>query len=144
MQQFLSLWEYVKVKFYTKTMSMIKGDLILPLTMLWKISTIIPISICTHDLGKYQHPSVWSNKEKRSWPWCYSKVSFKLPVLLNDLVWIIPKSLYQTTRSIAEKNDRTLLFQGCHGHFLGSIKQPGLDIWKKSLLNNQYYLFFKF
>ena len=24
-----------------------------------------------------------------------------------------------------------------------SIKQPGLDIWKKYLLNDQYYFFFK-
>ena len=24
-----------------------------------------------------------------------------------------------------------------------SIKGPGLDIWKKSLSNNQYYLFFQ-
>ena len=45
------------------------------------------------------------------------------------------------TRSISEKIDRTLLFQGCHGQFLGSIKRPGLDIWKKSLLNDKYFLF---
>ena len=25
-----------------------------------------------------------------------------------------------------------------------STKRPGLDIWKKSLLNDQHYLFFKF
>ena len=40
-----------------------------------------------------------------------------------------------------KKIDRTVLFQGCHSQFLGSIKRPDLDIWKKSLLNNQYYLF---
>jgi len=74
----------------------------------------------------------------------YSKLSIKGPVLLNNLVWIFPKSLYQTTRSISEKFDCTVLFQGYHGQFLGSIKWPGLDIWKKCLLNDQYYLFFKF
>ena len=79
----------------------------------------------------------------RSWT-MYSKVSIKRPVLLNDLVWIFQKSLYLMTRSISEKIDRTVLFQGCHGQFLVSIKWPGLDIWKKSLLNDQYYLFFKF
>ena len=45
------------------------------------------------------------------------------------------------TRSISEKNDCTVLFQGCQGQFLVSIKQPGLGIWKKSLLDDQYYLF---
>ena len=35
------------------------------------------------------------------------------------------------------------LLQGHHSQFLVFIKQPGLDIWKKSLLNNQYYLFFQ-
>ena len=79
----------------------------------------------------------------RSWT-MYSKFSIKRPVLLNDLVWIFQKSLYLMTRSISEKIDRTVLFQGCHGQFLVSIKWPGLDIWKKSLLNDQYYLFFKF
>ena len=48
------------------------------------------------------------------------------------------------TRSISDKIDRTVLFQSCHCQFLGSIKQPGLDNWKKSLLNDQYYIFFKF
>ena len=43
---------------------------------------------------------------------------------------------------MSEKMDRTNLFQGCLGQFLVSIKQPGLDIWKKSLLNDQYNLFF--
>ena len=42
---------------------------------------------------------------------------------------------------MSEKIDHTVLFQGCHCQFLGSIKQPGLDNWKKSLSNNQYYLF---
>ena len=74
----------------------------------------------------------------------YSMVSIKLPGLSNKLVWIFSKSLYLTTRSISENNDCTALFQGCHGQFLVSIKQPGLDIWKKSLLNNQYHLSFKF
>ena len=74
----------------------------------------------------------------------YPKLSIKHPVLLNDLVWIFPKSLYETTRSISEKFDRTVLFQSCHDQFLDSIKRLGLDIWINSLLNNQYYLFFKF
>ena len=71
----------------------------------------------------------------------YSEVSIKRRVLLN--FWIFPKNLYYSTRSIPENIDRTVLFQGCHGQFLVSIKQPGLDIWKKSILNDQYYLFFK-
>ena len=74
----------------------------------------------------------------------YSKLSIKLPVPLNDLDWIFTKSPYYTTRSISEKIDHTLLFQGCHSQFLGSIKRPGLVIWQTSLLNNNYYLFFKF
>ena len=32
-----------------------------------------------------------------------------------------------------KKINCTVLFQGCHSQFLGSIKQPGLDIWKKSI-----------
>ena len=40
-----------------------------------------------------------------------------------------------------KKIDHTVLFQGRHGQFLVSIKQPGLDIWKKSQSHNQYYLF---
>ena len=35
--------------------------------------------------------------------------------------------------SSQKKNDRTVLFQCCHGQFLGSIKQPGQAIWKKSI-----------
>ena len=46
------------------------------------------------------------------------------------------------TRSISEKIDRTVLFQGCHGQFLVCIKQPGLGIFEKNLLNDQYYIFF--
>ena len=46
------------------------------------------------------------------------------------------------TRSISEKINGTVLSQGCNGQFLVCIKQPCLDIWKKSLLNDQYYLFF--
>ena len=38
--------------------------------------------------------------------------------------------------------DCIALFEACHSQSLGSIKQPGLDIWKtKSLLNDQYYFF---
>ena len=48
------------------------------------------------------------------------------------------------TRSISEKIDSTVAFQGCQGQFLVSIKQPGLGIWKKSLLDDQYYLFSSF
>ena len=70
----------------------------------------------------------------------YSEVSIKRPVHLNNLVWIFPKSLYQMTRSISEKNDRTVLFTYL---LTVSIKRPGLDIWKKSLLNNPYYIFFQ-
>ena len=67
-------------------------------------------------------------------------VSIKCPTLLNDLVWTFLKGLYQTTRSIPEKIDRIVLFQGYHGQFLVS-KRPGPGIWKKSLLNDQYYIF---
>jgi hypothetical protein len=49
-----------------------------------------------------------------------------------------------TVQFQVKSNDRTVIFQGRHSQFLVSIKRPGLDIWKKSLLNNQYYLFFKF
>ena len=35
----------------------------------------------------------------------------------------------------------TVLFKSRHGQFLVSIKQPGLDIWKKSLSIDQYYFF---
>ena len=52
----------------------------------------------------------------------YSKLSIKRPglnfskkSLLNDQVHL-------------KKSDRPVLFQGCHGQFLGSIKRPGLDI----------------
>ena len=62
------------------------------------------------------------------------------PVLLNDLVRIFPKNFYQTT---SEEIGRTFLLQGRHGQFLVYIKQPGLNIWKKSLFDNQYYLFFQ-
>ena len=62
--------------------------------------------------------------------------------LLNDLVWIFPKSIYQTTRLISEKIDRTVLFQGCHGQFLVSIKRSGLDIWKKISIKRPVLSFF--
>ena len=45
------------------------------------------------------------------------------------------------TRSISEKIDYTVLFQGCHGQILNDL------VWvfcKKSISNNEYYLFFKF
>ena len=74
----------------------------------------------------------------------YSKVSIKHPVLLKDLVWIFPKISIKRPGPSQKKIDPTVLFQGCHGQFLVSIKLPGLDIWKKSLLNDQYYIFFKF
>ena len=63
----------------------------------------------------------------------YSKVSIKLPVLLNILFWNFLKS------TISEKIYRTFLFMYL---LTVSIKHPGLDFLKKSLLNNQYYLFF--
>ena len=70
---------------------------------------------------------VWWRPKWIQWG-VYSKLSIKRPVLLNDLVWIFPKSLYQTTRSISEKID--VAFQGCHGQFLVSIKQPVLSFLK--------------
>ena len=48
-------------------------------------------------------------------------------------------------RSTSEKIDHTVLYQGCHGQFLVSIKQPGLDIWKKvSIKRPVLFIFFKF
>ena len=48
-----------------------------------------------------------------------------------------------------QKQNYPVLFSSKNESFsidflLVSIKRPGLDVWKKSLLNNQYYLFFKF
>ena len=65
------------------------------------------------------------------------------PVLSNDLAEFIQKVSIKWPGPFQKKNDRTDLFQGCHGQFLGSIKQPGLDIWKKYLLNDQFYLCFQ-
>ena len=91
----------------------------------------IPTSLINNDANPCGRNFQISSKN-------YSKLSIKRhPVLLNHLVWIFPRSLYQTTRSISEKNDRTVLFQGHHSQILVSIKQPGLDIWKNSLAHNQ-------
>ena len=43
------------------------------------------------------------------------------------------------TGTISEQIDRTILFTYLLTVF---IKCPGMDIWKKSLLNNQHYFFF--
>ena len=71
----------------------------------------------------------------------YSKLSIKSPVLLNDLGEVFQKV---SNKPPGPKIDRAVLFQGRHGQFLVSIKRPDLDIWKKSLLNDNYYLLFKF
>ena len=52
------------------------------------------------------------------------------------------KSLVNDQVHLIKNINRTVLFQGCQGQFLVSIKPTGLDIWKKSLKNEQYYLFF--
>ena len=70
----------------------------------------------------------------------YSKLSIKCLVLLNDLVWIFQEVSIKRPGPSQKKIDRTVLFQGCHSQFLGSIKRPGLDTWKKSLLNDQVQL----
>ena len=44
------------------------------------------------------------------------------------------------TNTISAKVDHTILFIYV---LTVSINQPGLDILKKSLLNDQYYLFFQ-
>ena len=44
------------------------------------------------------------------------------------------------TSAISEKIDHTVLFTYM---LTVSIKRPGLDIWKKSLLKDQYYFFFQ-
>ena len=73
----------------------------------------------------------------------YSKLSIKRPVLSNDLVWIfLKKSLLNDQVHFRKK--WSYYFISWHSQFLGFIKRPGLDIWKKSLLNDQHYLFFKF
>ena len=73
-------------------------------------------------------------------------LSCLLSVLFYQTTWsdFFSKSLYYKTRSISEKIDRIVVFQDCHDQSLGSIKRPGLEIWKKSLSNDQHYLFFKF
>ena len=129
--------------------------------MTYKLKSTISLRLLTikNDEGVWQNICIsghkfFGNKSRILWTsnrnhmvWCisvstYSKVSIKRPVLLNDLVWIFSKSFYQTTRSISEKIDHTVLFQGPHSQFLVSIKRPGLDICKMSLLNNQYILSF--
>ena len=37
------------------------------------------------------------------------------------------------------RKNRTVLFQGRHGQFLVSIKQPGQDIWKKTTYTTSSY-----
>ena len=74
----------------------------------------------------------------------YSKVCSKGPILLNDLVWIFPKSLYQTTKSISKKIIVQFYFRATMGNFWSLLfRQPALDIWKKSLSNIQHYPFFQ-
>ena len=71
----------------------------------------------------------------------YSKLFIKRSVLSNDLVWIFPKSLLNNQVHIRKKSIIcTVLFQGCHDQFLGSIKQPGLDTYLEKVyyLNDQY------
>ena len=53
-----------------------------------------------------------------------------LQSLLNVQVWIFGKSLYETTRSISEKINCTVLFTYL---LTVPINRPGLDIFKKSL-----------
>ena len=64
-------------------------------------------------------------------------------VLFYQTTWseFYQKVSIKKTRSISEKIHHTVLFQGCQGKFLISIKRSGLDICTKSLLNDQYYLF---
>ena len=70
----------------------------------------------------------------------YFKVSIKRPVLSKDLVWIFPKKSLLNDQVHLKKIDRPDLFMYL---LTVSIKRPGLDFWKKSLLNDQYYLYFK-
>jgi hypothetical protein len=44
--------------------------------------------------------------------------------------------------SSQKKIDCTVLFQGCHGQVLVSIKQPGLDIWEKVSIKRPVLSFF--
>ena len=84
-----------------------------------------------------------------SWPeyllthYNMTKVSIQRHVLLNDLVRIFQKSLYQSTRSKSISKKWIVLVYLC------TCLQSLLNIlfWifgkKKSLLNNQYYLFIR-
>ena len=62
----------------------------------------------------------------------------------NTFVTFVSNKSLDDQVHLRKKIYHTVLFQGCHCQFLGSIKQLGLDICKKSLLNDKYYLFFKF
>jgi hypothetical protein len=64
----------------------------------------------------------------------YLKLSINRPVLLNDLVGLnFSKNSLLNDQVHLRKIDSTVLYQGCQGHFLESIKRPGLDIWKKTI-----------
>ena len=73
---------------------------------------------------------------------------FKFSLLENQnklRIYVFRKVVDKITNWVTvQSKEGTVLFQGCHGQFLGSIKQTGLYFWKKSLLNNHYHLFFKF
>ena len=108
------------------------------LNLVFKHSTFY-VNICKYESTKWA-VSFLTNQTYGS-----STLRSLLSVLFYQTTWseFYQKVSIKKTRSISEKIHHTVLFQGCHGQFLVSIKQPGLNIWKKSLLNDQYYLCFK-
>ena len=59
-------------------------------------------------IGTYEYLSRYRKMQKMITAY-YSKVCSKGPILLNDLVWIFPKSLYQTTKSISKKSSYSFI-----------------------------------
>ena len=59
-------------------------------------------------------------------------LSSLLSVLFYQTTWsdFFRKVFIKRLGFISEKIDRNVLFQGHHGQFLVSIKQPGVEIWK--------------
>ena len=67
----------------------------------------------------------------------YSKLSTKSPDLSNDLVWFFPGS--------SQKQLIVLFhFRAAMANFCALLNNLVWIFGKKSLLNEQYYLFFKF
>ena len=100
------------------------------------------VHLWNHSVGRYMermnivykplHIFVSCICQQRPNFFMYSKVSIKRPVLLNNQVHLRKKFIVLFDFRAVTANFRCL------------IKQPGLYIWEKSLLNDQNYLLFKF